>query len=624
MSNDDEEPPQAAPKRGARECETEDESHDAKHRKVEDSDTEEVDLFKLTQKMLKLDRDLRGSDSESVGSLQDVKEKKDSRNIVHKRQSSRQNSMPDQGLKGVSDQDVEDKQRFVINYENRIVEDDSIDFEDETFRKNDCFNLDDQIFGIKHFLHDGNSECTSALCVELIEFSQTVLETVQDTSDMENLTPKNIGEFVQRAGSDKEIPLSDLKGEEEELDIEKLPNWMYIERQSGSSSLLFGFVDISKKPIRNGLRKSRPKGIDFFAGAGLASRGFEASGCKIVASIEKNKEAVYSYARIHKASALDISSDEWTIILKEETGRVAFYGTAEDFLLKYEDNRAFRKALGTIDIVVLCPPCQGFSKQNIFKQGDVEQNNNESLRILKAAELIRPKVFAFENVLGLWEKKHIEDYFQKIVYGLMDMGYNVQVGKLCAADFGDPQFRPRLILIASLSQIGLPVYPRSTHGLPFVGNDVAGGLLPVVTVRDSLRQEEGKHPENERPINLDDRRSPNQPAGTVMASKSAPHYSENRLYSLVENSILMGQGGSEFVTKLEGNNASKQRQIGNGVPMRLTKAIGRAVMGPLEYNWVGVDDISANFEEEEPGIKNEQGIKNEPEASVVASAMKQE
>jgi site-specific DNA-cytosine methylase len=552
--------------------------------------------------------DCAQSDTTSEGDRQRMRSGKP-KFITPDRQSSRQNKMSNQSMNGNSyDQDCDDQdvQTFWIDFEDRILKQNSLDFDGTTYNKNKCYvlhddKLDDRIFGIKHFLRDGNT----TLCVQIIEFNQTVLETVQDTTNVENLGIDSVDKYIQRAGSEKEIHLSDIKEVEE---IKKIPDLMYIERQKGTSALLFGLVDTSKTPSRNGLRTSSIKGIDLFAGAGLASRGFEASCCNIVVSVEKNKDAVKSYARIHNATELEVSSNGWENILKGN-GTIAFHGTVEDFLAKYKNTSALQKVLGSIDIVVLCPPCQGFSKQNIGKLGDVKQNNHESLRILAVAEMIKPKVLAFENVLGLWEKDHIKEYFQKIVYGLVNMGYNVQVGKLCASDFGDPQLRPRLILIASLSEIGLPVFPKPTHGQPFQGDDVAGGLLPFVTARDALKPEEEKHAENDEdnPVYDDGNvRNPNKPSGSVLASKSAAHYSKNRFYSLTENAILMGQG-PDFVAKLEGNKKSKQRQIGNGVPMELTSAIGRAVQNVLKWNWEGVDDSHTEPEGNRSVAKLENG-----------------
>lgn len=507
-------------------------------------------------------------------------------------------SMGDQGLSQDDDNFEGESSRFQLPFEGRILEQDSVDWEGETFQKAKCYfvdndNLDDKrrddisVFAIKHFLKGDNTDCESALCAELVKFSKTVLETVQNTSDTVSLAPQNIGEYVVRAGHDKEISLVDLG---EELEDEKLPDFEYFEKEKGASSRRFGLANTSK-PVRNGRRNSRLRAIDFYAGAGLASRGFEKVDFDIVAGIEKDSDAAESYSKIHGATLLDVTSMECLETFIRNPCKAIFHNTTEEFLTEYQKNKEFKRAIGPIDLVIFCPPCQGFSAENRNRQGNVEQNNRESLRMVDAAKLIRPKCIVFENVCGMWQKDFIEKYVKKIVYGLLHLQFNVQMGKLCAADFGDAQKRPRVIMIASLSQIGLPVFPRPTHG---------HSLIPFVTVGDALRCEEGKHPEDENPIYDDgEQRDANLPAETVKASKSAPHYSENRRFTLVENAILMGEG-AWFVEKLVGNRAAKQRQIGNGVPRELAKAIGVALMGVLRFFWVEVDVVDPQFGDNEP------------------------
>lgn len=231
--------------------------------------------------------DCAQSTSSSEGDLPHKRSSK-AKIIAPKRQSSRQSKMPNQSLNGDNDdQDYNDNQRFLIDFEDRILEQDTFKFEGIIFERNKCYvvqdrkSYDHRIYGIKHFLSDSDT----ALCVEIVEFNHTVLETVQDTSEMDDLGINGIDEFIQRAGSEKEIHLSDIEDEVEE--IEEIPDWMYVERQSGSSALWFGFIDTSKTPVRNGLRTTHIKGIDLFAGAGLVSRGFESTCCEMIASVEK-------------------------------------------------------------------------------------------------------------------------------------------------------------------------------------------------------------------------------------------------------------------------------------------------------------------------------------------------
>lgn len=373
-------------------------------------------------------------------------------------------------------------------------------------------------------------------------------------------------------------------------DIKEMPSCIYYERGEGRSALLFSLINASKNPTRKGLKKVAPVGLDCFSGAGLMSSGLEASGLNVNCAIEIEADMVQSYAKIHNAEVIsqfvindDDGDDDWKIIFKKDN-KVVIHCTMKDFVHKCETDRAFKDAL-QYDFVTLSPPCQGFSLANRLLGGKFRENNEESLRILKVAELLKPKILLFENVSGLWvnteKRNNIEMYLQPIVYGLYDAGYSVQVSKIFAADLGDPQMRPRLLIMASLSSIGLPLVPKPTHCSSKLDGS---GLLPYVTVRDVLVNEEDNFPETGKCDDEELITHPDRPAPTVLASKSYYHYSQDRRYSLVENALLMGQE-RDFVSKLVGNSDSMQRQIGNGVPMEMAKALGRTIFEVLRWNW---------------------------------------
>ena len=398
-----------------------------------------------------------------------------------------------------------------------------------------------------------------------------------------------------------------------------MPYWKYMKREIGAATqVMFGLVDVSKPPKRNGLRKCSRIGFDGYCGAGLFGRGIEESTIRgveetatfnIKYAVEKEIDPVRSYANIHDAeiisSLIDDHDDDgkdndndkkWTIKFSKKN-KTIFRATMRNFLLKVETDKGFRDALVHIDFAILSPPCQGFSKMNRFKGGNALGNNEESKLILKVAKLWGPKIIVFENVFGLWERKHIEEYLQPISYGLIDMDYNVQVWKLNAMDFGDAQNRRRLFIIASSKNVGVPDIPKPTH-CHLTSKKVFGGvacnrnnkLTPYVTVRDLLINEENNFPEESKPLNDDNgelKTFSDRPCKTVLASKSYIHYCKNRKYSLHENALLMGQERA-FVEKLIGkDDVSKQRMIGNGVPMGMSKAIGSAIYNVLKFNWEG-------------------------------------
>ena len=532
-----------------------------------------------------------------------------SRSIVRKSKSSHpkdtiQDKMPTQLFDGNNSNENNDQTDAL--FKERILDQDSVTFEGIVYNKNTChwLQLEDnsgkKMVVIKHFLRGD-----SALCMEIIEQKETMLGVMEiassstrvNTPTMENLEHPDFDALILRAAWVQERHLSQIGDEIKE--IKTVPTWMYIERHP---PLLCGYRDTSKNLKRNGPRQSIVKGVDLFSGAGLASEGFERASksfnepihCKIVVGVDKEIDAVQSYANIHHATEMELSSDKWKVVLKEDDGKVAFHGTVKEFLSKYKSDADFRESLGVIDVVIVCSPCQGFSQQNRNKEGNVEQNNNECLRMLDAAELIRPKILVFENVCGIWQKNHIADYIKPITYRLMlKYGYNVQMGLLRAADFGDPQLRERFILVASLSSIGLPVFPQPTHAESILDERLTWGLSSHVTVSDALNPYENMYPEkkdsewSER--KNDERQNPNKPAKCVLASKPAVHHTKNRFYSLEERGIVMGQD-LKLVTSLKGNTESKRRQIGNGVAMGTIKAVSNSVFDVLRWNWVGIDE----------------------------------
>ena len=202
--------------------------------------------------------------------------------------------------------------------------------------------------------------------------------------------------------------------------------------------------------------KKRFVAVDLFCGAGGLTVGLKKAGFKVVAAVEYDAEIAKTYKKNHPEVKLIVKD------IRKVTG-------AE--ILKLT-------GLKKIDLVAGCPPCQGFSKLTDKHHRDDERNLlvSEMWRIV--AEL-KPTVCMLENVPGLSQRGM--PLLGALEKKLSDMKYKVNRGVLQMADFGVPQSRRRLVLLAGKG-FEIPL-PTATHTrVPEEGSRVK----PWVKLRDIL------------------------------------------------------------------------------------------------------------------------------------------
>ena len=217
--------------------------------------------------------------------------------------------------------------------------------------------------------------------------------------------------------------------------------------------------------------KSIKKGIiavDIFCGAGGLTRGLLDAGIKVKKgydidpglkdTYEKNNEGVNFYC----VNVSELKKEE---ILKD---------------LDLENNYL---------LLAGCAPCQPFSRIN-KNDGEDDRRKFLLLEFGRIVKEIKPDFIISENVPGLKRGKGriIFEHFEKI---LEDENYFFDSDILNAKDFGVPQNRKRLILLASKHR---PVkIPEGKYGL------LKPGKKPYLTVRDAISkypkiEAGGKHP----------------------------------------------------------------------------------------------------------------------------------
>lgn len=206
------------------------------------------------------------------------------------------------------------------------------------------------------------------------------------------------------------------------------------------------------------MRNSKPKvptvsGVDLFCGVGGLTHGLRKAGIKIRAGIDLDQSCSYAY---------EVNND------------AKFIG-ADISKITGEDLKKFWKE-GEIRILVGCAPCQPFSthsnKVKGKEQGDKWNLLNEFVRLIKETT---PDIISMENVTNLSNKQVFKDF----VAQLDSLNYHIKYRNVYCPDYGIPQKRRRLVLLASsLGPIDL-IPPTHTKGNYVTVRDVIAHLDPV-------------------------------------------------------------------------------------------------------------------------------------------------
>lgn len=108
-----------------------------------------------------------------------------------------------------------------------------------------------------------------------------------------------------------------------------------------------------------------------------------------------------------------------------------------------------------------CAPCQPYTKQKTTKKKKDERVNllDEFHRFVR---VFRPEYILVENVPGLQQIQSSKGALGRFLKLLADLGYDHDVQVLRSQDYGVPQRRRRLVLVASL--LGKICVPNPTHG----------------------------------------------------------------------------------------------------------------------------------------------------------------
>lgn len=331
---------------------------------------------------------------------------------------------------------------------------------------------------------------------------------------------------------------------------------------------IVNWVDISQK--WNNVDKSDMTFVDLFCGAGGLSKGLEMAGLEGICGLDWFNEACQTYNRNFKHPF--INGD---IRLQENKDK--FYETVKKQLNGRE-----------LSIVAGGFPCQGFSMAG---NRIVDDPRNSLYReLIDIVIHLQPQFVVCENVKGL--RSMLDGKVEEqIIADFKEIGYEVNVTTLCAADYYTPQKRERVIFIGN--RIG----KQNFHPKPILSPSEY--ITTGDAIRDLMNHPEDpafnhvptKHREDmaQRMLNLPEGKSLYK--GYSDAWKKCP-------WNEASCTIKENHGGVNIHPKLprvltaremarlqsfpddfifEGKKNKQLVQIGNAVPCLLGKAIGLAL-----------------------------------------------
>ena len=171
--------------------------------------------------------------------------------------------------------------------------------------------------------------------------------------------------------------------------------------------------------------KPQISAVDLFCGAGGLTQGLIQAGLTVSAGYDIEAACQYAYEKNNNAMFINKSVSDLT---------------SNELQDHYPS--------GAVKVLVGCAPCQPFSKYTQSLRSD--NINDAKWRLLydflRLVEGLRPEIVSMENVIEIQRYNVFHDF----VLSLEKLGYHVFYAEVFCPDYGIPQQRKRLVLLASL------------------------------------------------------------------------------------------------------------------------------------------------------------------------------
>ena len=337
------------------------------------------------------------------------------------------------------------------------------------------------------------------------------------------------------------------------------------------------------------------RAVDLFAGAGGLTVGLTQAGFQVVGAVESDGLACDTYADNHPQVRL------WRQDVRQVDG--------EHML------RVLGLERGQLDLLAGCPPCQGFSTIRTLNGGRavIEPRNDLVAEYARLVRQLLPRAVLMENVPGLAKDSRMAD----LVETLEELGYPARGAArvLNAADFGVPQNRRRLVLVAARGQRIDPVAPSAKrmsvreaighlatpgetgdalHDLPERRSDRVAALIRRVPAdgggRLDLDEQLACHEQFSGFKDVYGRMAWDRPAPTITGGCHNPskgrflHPEQHRAVTLREAALLQGFP-PDYRFRLNRGKLAAATMIGNALPPAFVAAHARPLAERLRGNF---------------------------------------
>ena len=196
--------------------------------------------------------------------------------------------------------------------------------------------------------------------------------------------------------------------------------------------------------------------VDMFCGVGGLTHGLQKADIKVIAGVDVDPSCAYAYRENNEAKFIE---KDISIITGDELNK------------HYPEDH--------VKLLAGCAPCQPFSSlpKNRIKPAQNDKKWNLLDEFGRLIQEIEPEIVTFENVPPIQKQKIYLEFLNK----LHSLGYNCHSELVYCPNYGIPQIRRRLVLIASTLGEVVPLY--KTHS-----RNGQSGLRPFITVRDTIEE----------------------------------------------------------------------------------------------------------------------------------------